>query len=84
MTVRVDGYTDPNSLYFADISIYGADNYVEGTDVIITTAVGEAPVDGVVFDDATNVRNYVSFNNFKKCLSIKNSMNYTLHISRKS
>eukprot|EP00057_Strongylocentrotus_purpuratus_P033809 XP_792875.4 PREDICTED: sucrase-isomaltase, intestinal [Strongylocentrotus purpuratus] len=55
MTVRVDGYTDPNSLYFADISIYGADNYVEGTDVIITTAGGESPVDGVVFDDATNV-----------------------------
>ncbi|XP_054771787.2 sucrase-isomaltase, intestinal-like [Lytechinus pictus] len=57
MTVMVDGYTDPNALHFDDIAIYGADNYVEGTDVTITAAETEftLPVDNVEFDDVKNV-----------------------------
>lgn len=56
MTVSVSGYTDPNGLHFEEILIFGADNYVEETGVILELGGVETVLqDGVAFNPETQV-----------------------------
>ncbi|XP_072180126.1 sucrase-isomaltase, intestinal-like [Diadema setosum] len=55
MSIEVTGYVDPNQLTFEHVMIYGADNYVEGSAVIVRHGTDEYDAPMVEFEHSSKV-----------------------------